>query len=111
MSCTPHPYRDAVIAWANDGDVEFCRSDQPNVWRSWGDAYGKDSTPSFHVKGVSWRPKQKIVKREGWLNVYRHNDTRFLALVSTVYASESDANRCRSSDRIDCVRIEWEEKI
>lgn len=54
----------------------------------------------IYANKLTWqKPK---TKREGWVNIYRFNDT-------ALFADKKTADKNAISDRIDCVRIEWEE--
>lgn len=109
MNGTPHKHHDAIIAFANDQDVEYCRSDRPNVWKSWRENYGEDSTPPFHVSGVLWRPKRKIVKRKGWVNIYKTDIEGFDRKADLIHHTKESANEL-GAGREACIRIEWEEE-
>lgn len=51
------------------------------------------------------------VKRDGWVNVYQQSSLigSRRSTGSEIYESKADADLGAGRDRIDCVRIEWEE--
>ena len=57
------------------------------------------------------KPKgPKIVKKEGWVNVYR-SPSSFAAVVSDAFASKAEADLGQILGRVACIRIEWEEEV
>ena len=96
----PHKHRDVIIAWANGEEIEF-RSKPEREWKD-------IAFPCFSVN-AEYRVKPKIVKREGWVNVYKSSVCT--ALVSDAYPSKESADINKSPDRLACIRIEWEEEV
>lgn len=47
----------------------------------------------------------KIVKKEGWINIY--NDSY---LANRIYPSKEEADFFQSQERVACIKIEWEEQ-
>ena len=89
---TKHLYYDVIVAWAAGEEVEYL-----NVggWVS-------QKNPTFN-EALQWRIKPKIVKKEGWVNVYADS-------VGFLYSSKEKADISPMKDRKACIRIEWEEK-
>ena len=58
--------------------------------------------------------KQKV-KKQGWVNIYTlgQSDIPIAAafVASFIYRDETIANENALSERIACVRIEWEEEV
>ena len=95
---TRHKHADAIIAWANGEEIEI-----KNPEGEW--------TP-LAIQHPVWtadeyRIKPKIVKKEGWVNVYTGPIDGTYTISDTKEAADIKAR----SDRIACVRIEWEEEI
>lgn len=64
----------------------------------------------------SWTKPAQVVKRKGWVNVYRYSGSRAdenrpQACLSEAYKTLELANKQAFSDRIACVPIEWEEEV
>lgn len=77
------------------------------------DSYGRlrsDGTTNGTLedpKYLSWTPPK--VKREGWINIYKGNDT-YEYVSGDIHKTKSLADmRLASKDRIACIHIEWEE--
>lgn len=95
-----HKHADVIIAWANGEEVEIFYNGQ------WIDA----KTPNFCAM-YEYRIKPKIVKREGWVNVYKTGpSSTWAAATSQVHHTEEDADKYTDSNRVACIRIEWEEE-
>lgn len=66
----------------------------------------------YYISSLTWTPP--IVKREGWVNVYRATPgSPRAADVSNAYETKeiADVHVNRAAERIACVRIEWEEPV
>ena len=102
-----HKHADVIIAWANGETVQQFNGEDGETayWVEWNNACG--ITPAFDYG--RWRIKPKIVKREGWVNVYKSSVCT--ALVSDAYPSKESADINKSPDRLACIRIEWEEEV
>lgn len=99
----PHKHRDAIIAWANGEEIQF------KLGEAWADYVVQCGTPQF--ANSDWRVKPKVVKKEGWVNVYSEVDSYLLSGISRgIYSSKELADQEADSNRIACVRIEWEEE-
>lgn len=57
----------------------------------------------FHISSMTWNPTKK--KREGWLNIYPLKCT----WNAEWYETKNDADTDAYENRLDCIRIEWEE--
>lgn len=79
----------------SDGDVFLHYSNGGNSWVD---------GPDHMTTDVSWTyPK---LKYEGWINVYRHNQN---VVGDIIWDSKRNADLNKCDNRVDCVRIEWEE--
>ena len=73
----------------------------------------------FHFtlpSSCSWTKPAQMVKRQGWVNVYRYSGSRVdekrpQACLSEAYKTRELADKQAFSDRIACVPIEWEEEV
>ena len=93
----PHKHRDAIIAWANGEPIEYQAIS--GVWHEIAFPHWDDET--------KYRIKPKVLKKEGWVNVYKElHDAQY----QMSYTKEAADTKARS-DRIACIRIEWEEEI
>lgn len=97
---TPHKHRDVIIAWANGEEIEHL---DEQGWFVWDSSVG--FTPDFNCG--NWRIKPKIVKREGWLAVYRETDDPYPP-VCGIFESEEEGRQFNDVKRL--IRIEWEEE-
>lgn len=97
---TPHKHRDAIIAWANGADIQFFDVDE------WIDCH--EDGPRWHEE-KRYRIKPKVVKREGWVNVYP--SMSYAAYIGYVFETQKEADRDEDAGRLACIRIEWEEEI
>ena len=97
---TPHPHRDMIKAWADGEDIEY-KVPGDTTWRT-------SETPCFEPD-YQYRIKSKIVKREGWVNIYRAHGCE-IPSAATVHATEGLAKTYAVSDGlVATVRVEWEE--
>jgi len=96
---TKHRHYDVIVAWAAGEEIEI--KDDDGVWVSF--------TNAKHVifyEDMEYRIKPKLVKKEGWVNIYPGN---FLCYFhSKVHADKSD--EVGKDKRVACIRIEWEEE-
>ena len=86
-----HKHCEVIKAWAEGAEIQVKGSD------GW-----EDTTPLWHSHN-EYRIKPRTVKREGWVNVYG------LPAPAYIWDSEEQANLVAGSNRITCIRIEWEE--
>ena len=98
-----HKHADVIIAWANGEEIEF-RHSVSNEWepvspptRLWKEEY-------------EYRVKPKIVKKEGWVNVYSALSGYPMA---QVFDTEKEAMNAEDPLKLRkaTVRIEWEEEV
>lgn len=82
----------------NPDAMEFCRV---VVWDSGGSAWAVSDQGSSKHGGVfvTMAPKKRVV----WVNVYPYTDG------ARCYETREKADRIASSDRIACIRVEFEE--
>jgi hypothetical protein len=95
---TKHKHYDVIVAWSAGEEIEF-------LWDGEWEEY-TESCPSF-LASQEWRVKPKIVKREGWVNVYYISKAEYKAYI---HATKEIADEKATSYRKACVRIEWEEE-
>jgi len=102
----PHKHRDVIIAWANGEEIEF--NTEKTKWDTW----PEEIHPPFYKDNIEWRIKPKIVKREGWVNIYKHanSDDTWVSDIHHTKQSADSASRVVKSKRVDCARIEWFEE-
>jgi len=62
----------------------------------------KSSILFFHSRNFTWTKPVTMVKREGWVNIYK-------GACASKYESKELADTAASHQRIACIRIEWEE--
>ena len=110
-----HKWYNEIVAYANGETVQYRNLDEPNgkwqdyeVCREFRTCFVFDS-PNFEHRSLEWRVKPKIVKREGWLNICPVKTGSISA--GHLFTSEKYANSFAPHDRIDCIRIEWEEEV
>ena len=48
-------------------------------------------------------------KHEGWINLYKHKEKANAKVGNSIFKSQEDAERNKSSDSIATIKIEWEE--
>lgn len=96
---TPHKHRDVIIAWANGEEVQS-RLIGTKTWDDICHPRWSDSQ--------EYRIKPKIVKREGWVNVYPSN--AYTAYIGYVFETQEAADRNKGDGRQATIRIEWEEE-
>lgn len=83
------------VAGSFDGEQLLCDWD---IWPG-------DKPCGARPGNLTWTPPAKPkVKKEGWVNVYPGYRGG-----KTIYGSEDIANSMASTDRLACIRIEWEE--
>jgi hypothetical protein len=99
---TPHKHRDVIIAWVNGEQIES-RLNNECEW-------GNNHNPSWNTD-IEYRIKPKIVKLEGWVNVYKSGpSSTWPASTSQAHRTKEDADKYADSNRVACIRIEWEEE-
>ena len=88
-----HKHADVIIAWANGEEIQY-RANSEYEWL--------DNRFPTWCKSAEYRVKPKIVKREGWVNVY--------PMDPYVHGTKKAAD-IFAWDRIACVFVEWEEEV
>lgn len=103
MSLKRHKHADVIIAWANGEEVQYRAIPGEGEWctlppsaMTWCDI-------------AEYRIKPRIVKREGWVNVYKSN--AYTAYIGYVYGTQEEADINEDEGRQSCIRIEWEEEV
>lgn len=81
----------SIIALIDEGNFESVHSYTEKGW------YFPNETSPRDLINIP-------TKKEGWINIYPD-----MKCSVTIHASKNDADGCAGSDRIACVRIEWEE--
>ena len=99
-----HKHADVIIAWANGEEIE-CRMAVGNEWMPC-----TQTTHQFSDLN-EYRIKPKIVKREGWVNVYRSLSERILWAGAQIYETKEEASKGIHQDFVACIHIEWEEEV
>ena len=88
-----HKHYDVIVAWANGEEIEY-RINSSDFWTLIVD-------PSW-CHSTEYRIKPKIVKKEGWVNVY--------PMDPYVHDTKKVADDFACKNRIACVFVEWEEE-
>ena len=99
-----HKHSDIIHAWADGAEIQV--KNLNGEWMNTPDPCWTDS--------VEYRIKPKIVKREGWVNIYRaHNpempDER-PGSYCYLHAAEEAAKTKARDDLVATVKVEWEEE-
>jgi len=97
---TRHKHADVIHAWADGADIQYLRID--GVWED-------ISFPPFSESN-EYRIKPKIVKREGWGNIYRAPGGGDSRIAYFVYATEAAAGIYAGEGCVATVKVEWEEE-
>jgi hypothetical protein len=92
---TKHKHYDVIVAWASGEEVEA------KIGDNW---MGVAEKQPFFCESTEYRIKPKLVKKEGWVNVYADS-------VGFLYGSKEKADISPMKDRKACIRIEWEETV
>ena len=94
-----HKHADVIHAWADGAEIQF-RRDAGERW---------DDIP-FLNESNEYRIKPRIVKHEGWVNIYRVHGCE-IPSAATVHATEGLAKTYAVSDGlVATVKVEWEEE-
>ena len=98
---TRHKHADVIHAWADGAEIQkFC-----------GDGWYNDSDTPEWFEDCEYRIKPRIVKCEGWVNIYKaQTPSGQLVTGMQVYASYKEAKE-QASMAVATVKIEWEETI
>lgn len=97
----PHKHCDLIVAWANGAEIQFFDDGE------WIDCH--ENSPKWHEE-MRYRIKPKIVKYEGWVNIYDYKLGEIDREAALIHPTEKSANE-HGADRRACVRIEWEEEV
>lgn len=104
-----HKYAAVINAWAYGKEIQ-CKSKSGKTWIDYDGISRKGETPAFASTDIDWRIKPKIVKREGWVNVYPVSTPDFFG-VYVLNSTKEEADSRTGKNRIACIRIEWEEEV
>jgi len=95
---TPHVHREIIKAWADGAEIQIkCNKEWINA------------NPTWHPN-EEYRIKPKIVKREGWVNIYRMHDGDRTECGCVVYKTKQEALSCAGLRAIATVKVEWGEE-
>jgi len=97
---TPHKHRDVIIAWAEGEEIEWKYQTSERWFSLCGDS------PDWGSSDCNFRIKPKLVKREGWVNVYGE----FIS-GGAIHPTKELAIARASCPITATVRIEWEEEV
>lgn len=96
-----HKHADLIHAWADGAEIQkFC-----------GDGWYDDSDTPEWFEDAEYRIKPKIVKREGWVNIYRQPSIEYPEVLCCVHPTEKVAKGMASVKVIATVKVEWEEEV
>jgi len=95
---TKHKHYDVIVAWAAGEEIEMFVS---GAW------YPVPMNPKWHEENP-YRIKPKLVKKEGWVNVYKggHRPDYFETYEEAIAYSPFN----KQGVRVATIRIEWEEE-
>jgi hypothetical protein len=96
-----HKHADVIHAWADGADIQYLRLD--GVWED-------DSDTPEWFEDAEYRIKPKIVKREGWVNIYRTPGGGDSRIAYFVYATEEAVKMFAGDSVVATAKIEWEEE-
>ena len=96
---TKHVHYDVIVAWAAGEEIEYWSDSLEEWYPCVGDVIFRDH--------FQYRIKPKLVKKEGWVNVYGDGILGWRAYPTE---KEADANT-EVLGRIACVHITWEEEV
>lgn len=99
-----HKHADVIHAWAEGEAIEWY--DPLN--EKWYPVPAPGSDLLCWEERHEYRIKPKIVKKEGWVNVYKNNIAR--DVFYRVYATKNEADKRDGIDRVACIHIDWEEE-
>lgn len=94
-----HKHADLIIEWANGAEIQVLGSD------GW-----EDTHPIWNVSN-RYRKKPKLIKREGWVNIYQATYPEHAARLGYLFKTKEKADKESMSNRIACIHIEWEEEV
>jgi hypothetical protein len=90
-----HIHYDVIVAWAAGEEIQVKANDEWLPVRA---------NPTFYLH-CEYRIKPKLVKKEGWVNVYR---SRFTGWHYNLSDTKEQADEKAEEARVACIRIEWE---
>ena len=96
-----HKHADVIHAWADGADIQYLRLD--GVWDD-------ISFPPLNESN-EYRIKPRIVKHEGWVNIYRFPGGEFPSTVCCVHPTEETAKTFAGIGTVARVKVEWEESL
>lgn len=94
-----HIHADLIHKWCEGAEIQL-----KNAEGQWIDISPMwDSTMEYSIK-------PRLVRREGWVNVYPASESKFRAYVSHAFASDCEAIVNGGSRTLATIKIEWEEE-
>lgn len=97
-----HKHADAIHLWAEGVELQW----REHSCLAWIDE--AELNPNFNCGG-EFRAKPRIVKREGWVNIYRAYGCENPS-AATVHATEEAAKTFASIGLVATLKVEWEEE-
>ena len=96
-----HKHADVIHAFAEGAEIQI----QAPCGGEWRD----DPIPLF-LPEINHRIKPRIVRKEGWVNIYRLPGGEFPSTVCCVHPTEEVAKTFAGIGTVARVRVEWEEE-
>ena len=100
QATAPHPHKALIQAYLNGETIQI------HLTNGWEDLEPLDNRLGMPGFTTSQTYRKKPVKKEGWVNIYKGIQSKYTDGINASKA-EADGNAC--ANRIDCVKIEWEE--
>ena len=94
-----HKHADVIHAWAEGAGIQI--KDEDGSW--------KDINPNWNLEW-QYRIKPRIVKRGGWVNIFR-SPIGMSIVAAPIFELKEDAEDSKPTGWITTTRIEWEEEI
>lgn len=109
-----HRHADVIIAWANGEEIQYRAMPGEGGWET----FPRKAIITW-CEYAEYRVKPIIVTKAGWVNVYKSGPApTWSAFISQVHHTKEDADKYAdinrvyaNSNRVDCIRIEWEEEV
>lgn len=95
-----HKHADAIHAWADGAEIQV--KNLNGEWMNTPDPCWTDS--------VEYRIKPKIVKREGWVNIYRAHGGGDSRIAYGVYSTEEEVKMFAGDSVVATAKIAWSEE-
>ena len=95
-----HKHAEIIHAWADGAEIQYLRLD--GVWED-------ISFPPFSESN-EYRIKPKIVRRGGWVNIYRTYTPETPEMLCCIHPTEKVAKTFASDGLVATVKVEWSEE-